>query len=373
MQTLKKIYYSAGLEIPKKNEKGEYEAVKPDNFKNIKIGSEKFLINWDIIDKIIENYSNENEDSNQIEEFFSDEKMIEEDIIYSSKIEGINIQKEDLKKEETEEKEIKLDYKKSYSLAYDYLFSNDYISHEVLEEIKQILAKSELIEISDMAPKGKRYRNDSVSIFKNSNGVDKKIHDGIHHEKIEKAMDELFGYYNGYNYDKDFAPTVAIRAAISHCLFEFIHPYFDGNGRIGRMLMNWSIRKTPFYQSSYFLANIIENNKNKYYLSLEHSQKTRDLAYHSAFLFAAMEESMQVYGELVMVMNKIRLSNTQLEFLKKLLIYGMITNEVSYPDVKSKFAGQSKQSFYKMIDKLVGLGVLKKRETAKTNYYSLNR
>ena len=33
-------------------------------------------------------------------------------------------------------------------------------------------------------------------------------------------------------------PEAAVRAVLDHHLFVFIHPYFDGNGRIGRFLMN---------------------------------------------------------------------------------------------------------------------------------------
>ncbi len=32
--------------------------------------------------------------------------------------------------------------------------------------------------------------------------------------------------------------SVAVRAVLGHFIFVFIHPYFDGNGRIGRFIMN---------------------------------------------------------------------------------------------------------------------------------------
>lgn len=33
-------------------------------------------------------------------------------------------------------------------------------------------------------------------------------------------------------------PSAAVRAVLGHLLFVYIHPYFDGNGRLGRFLMN---------------------------------------------------------------------------------------------------------------------------------------
>lgn len=374
MQKLEKIYKNSGLEKPIIDPSGKKDYLEPNNSVKVKLGKETFFINWDIIDSIVENYSTEDGDSNQIEDFFSNEKMIEEDIIYSSKIEGINLLKEDEKKSNTEEKEIKLDYKKVNAEAYSFLFAQKKIDHDVLEEVKNIFNKSsKLLNMESMTPAGSRYRNDKVGIYKKSNGHDVKIHEGIEWEKISEALDDVFKYFNGHQFDKNFPPTIAIRVGVTHCLFEYIHPYFDGNGRIGRMLINWLIRQTDFPEASYFLSNVIDNNKSKYYQSLEHSQKTKDLSYHSAFIFAAMNESIEIYVKLIRILSEIRLTKTQFEFVKKLLVSGMNMTKISYPEIKSKFNNQSRQSFYKMADSLVDLGVLEKDDRGKINFYSINK
>lgn len=78
-------------------------------------------------------------------------------------------------------------------------------------------------------------------------------------EKLQDGMDKLFDYINTSE-DPDL-----IKTAVTHLEFEALHPFKDGNGRIGRMLitlMLWSsgvISAPHFYISGYF-----EENKDEY-------------------------------------------------------------------------------------------------------------
>lgn len=78
-------------------------------------------------------------------------------------------------------------------------------------------------------------------------------------EKLEEGLDKLFDYIN-----EDSSP-VLLKTAVSHLEFEALHPFEDGNGRIGRMLitlMLWSsqvISAPHFYISGYF-----EEHKDEY-------------------------------------------------------------------------------------------------------------
>lgn len=74
-------------------------------------------------------------------------------------------------------------------------------------------------------------------------------------EKLEEGLDKLFDYIN-----EDSSP-VLLKTAVSHLEFEALHPFQDGNGRIGRMLitlMLWfsqMISAPHFYISGYFEAH----------------------------------------------------------------------------------------------------------------------
>ena len=57
------------------------------------------------------------------------------------------------------------------------------------------------------------------------------IHTPLPHEALTDSMETLFNLI-------EQEPEPAVRAVLGHQLFVFIHPYFDGDGRIGRFLMN---------------------------------------------------------------------------------------------------------------------------------------
>jgi Fic family protein len=57
------------------------------------------------------------------------------------------------------------------------------------------------------------------------------MHTPLPRDAILDSMEALFDLISQ-------EPEARVRAVLGHHLFVFIHPYFDGNGRIGRFLMN---------------------------------------------------------------------------------------------------------------------------------------
>jgi len=83
-------------------------------------------------------------------------------------------------------------------------------------------------------------------------------------EDMTEAMSALERYMNNDEHFDDF--DVLIRAALIHYQFETIHPFLDGNGRIGRLLitlflMEKGILSVPALYISYFL----KKNRSEYY------------------------------------------------------------------------------------------------------------
>lgn len=82
-------------------------------------------------------------------------------------------------------------------------------------------------------------------------------------EDVPELLENLMEYMNNLYDDEAF-----IKVAISHVQFESIHPYKDGNGRMGRALMTLQLAKLKGDAPILFLSEIIELFKANYYNAL---------------------------------------------------------------------------------------------------------
>lgn len=72
-----------------------------------------------------------------------------------------------------------------------------------------------------------------------------------------------------------------------HLQFEYIHPFIDGNGRIGRVLINWQLQRLG-------LPSIVIRDKEKrlYYESLQAYDDTRNTKFMDKIMYLALSESL---------------------------------------------------------------------------------
>lgn len=68
-----------------------------------------------------------------------------------------------------------------------------------------------------------------------------------------------------------------VRAAIAHLYFESIHPFEDGNGRIGRAIAEKALSQTIGRPVMLSLSQIIEADKKSYYAAIEKAQKNNEV------------------------------------------------------------------------------------------------
>ena len=89
-------------------------------------------------------------------------------------------------------------------------------------------------------------------------------------KETKKYMDELINYMNDSN-DKTHP---LIKAAIIHSQFESIHPFSDGNGRVGRILISLYLLKTKVINFPFFyISEAISQDKSVYYNMLTDSRE----------------------------------------------------------------------------------------------------
>ncbi len=80
-------------------------------------------------------------------------------------------------------------------------------------------------------------------------------------------------------------PHAGVRAVLGHYFFVYIHPYMDGNGRLGRFIMNAMLAS-----GGYPWTVIRVENRDKYLALLEKSHTTFDLSDFTKFIARAMSE-----------------------------------------------------------------------------------
>ena len=98
---------------------------------------------------------------------------------------------------------------------------------------------------------------------------------------------ELYNLISWYGENKRLHPLEL--GVAFHCVFEKIHPFFDGNGRIGRLLLNFILLK-----NNYPVVIIQNKNKRRYYNALRRADDGNYL-YMIKYLFSELEK--QKYWE----------------------------------------------------------------------------
>ena len=157
--------------------------------------------------------------------------------------------------------------------AFDYILKNkEDISKNVILKLHSIVIKNTLKkELEDQIGK---YRNIQVYI----RGVEWMPPKP---KEVPKEMRKLLLWYSR-NKNK-LHPLVLI--AYFHSAFESIHPFVDGNGRVGRLLMNFIL-----HRNKYHMINIPNSEKDVYYKVLEESQIKSNLRPFIEFLIKLLKE-----------------------------------------------------------------------------------
>jgi len=131
---------------------------------------------------------------------------------------------------------------------------------------------------------------------------------------LQELLDQFIGFSN--QLDDSLDPIV--QAALIHAQFELIHPFDDGNGRIGRILIPlFLVRRGSIVSPSLYISGYLEANRDKYYQCLEDISKKGDwVGWIEFFLNAVVNQSK---SNLLLVRNVISLYESKKREISDLL------------------------------------------------------
>ncbi|NBB89380.1 MAG: Fic family protein [Bacteroidetes bacterium] len=144
-------------------------------------------------------------------------------------------------------------------------------------------------------------RSGSVGIFKGN----QLSHLAPPADKLEYLIHELFDYL------KQSEDPVLIKSCVVHYEIEFIHPFMDGNGRMGRLWQTLILmRQYPLFEFLPF-ETIIKNRQDEYYASLERSDKEGKSTRFIEFMLSSINESLD---ELLQLQNPLNSADERLNY-----------------------------------------------------------
>lgn len=115
-------------------------------------------------------------------------------------------------------------------------------------------------------------------------------------------MKKLLDNFEKYIHQKDKLPHL-LKAAFIHAQFELIHPFLDGNGRIGRLLITFFLNhKSIINKPTLYLSKYFKQNRKYYYDSLLNISENQDIQSWTKFflegIIATSQEAVELAREI---------------------------------------------------------------------------
>ena len=189
------------------------------------------------------------------------------------------------------------------------------------------------------------------------------------HETVGELISDIEKFVHN---EQEYFPEL-LKAALVHYQFETIHPFLDGNGRVGRLLITlYLVSRGILKQPVLYLSDFFERNRQLYYDNLMRVREKNDLTqWFRFFLVGVIETAKSSTATFDNILKLQKQVETQLQALgsrtanAQKLMYYLYQRPVIDAAKAGEVVGVSPASAYKLIADLEQFGILKEVTGAK--------
>lgn len=227
-------------------------------------------------------------------------KCLIDEIVLTNKIEGVHSSRKEIGEALAvldEQSAAKGKHHRFIGLVNKYtkLTNRESVSLVSCEDIRNIYNELVLEEViaenPQNTPDGKIFRKDQATV---RSATEKVIHSGLTPErKIIEAMEKALAFLH------DGSIPWLFRICIFHYMIEYIHPFYDGNGRLGRFILSYCIAEEYENLSAYRISETVKENIKDYYDAFQVCNDPHNLGDLTPFLLMMLEMLLKAMQELV--------------------------------------------------------------------------
>ena len=225
--------------------------------------------------------------------------------------------------------------------AYELLLTlNPYEEKDLLKAHKLMMA--DLVELNG------KYRKDGVGIF-DGNQV---VHLAPPADRVPFLMSDLFEWLK----NSDVHPL--IKSCVFHYEFEFIHPFQDGNGRMGRLWQTVILKEWKSVFAWLPIETLIKENQVEYYNALNSSDSDANSTNFTVFM---LQTILRTIKEIIETEKKITLKITvKITANQKKILEAIKQNPFVTQEELSSIVGIAKLNINKNMKKLQEQGIIER-------------
>lgn len=190
--------------------------------------------------------------------------------------------------------------------------------------------------------------------------------DAVFIPPIHSSIGDLMSDFKKFTNNEELYFPDLLKIGIIHYQFETIHPFLDGNGRVGRLLITlYLVDKEILKKPVLYLSDFFEQNKTLYFDSLMRARTHSDIKQWLKFFLVGIIETakngVQTFDELLKLKQRVEMNiqtlGTRANNAKKILHY-LLRRPIIQVNKIVEITGVSPRTAYNLIADLDGLNIL---------------